>query len=123
VPYSTTYLQDVDVIVIVYEGEVEPADGHGALAESGELAERHSCRRFLADCTSISAHGTLFDVMAFVEMIVAAPPGPLLREAVVMPLDGAAADSLEFFETACRNRGLDVRVFNERDEALAWLTA
>lgn len=121
-PYSTTYLQDADVIAIVYEGEVEPADGHAALAESGELAERHLCRRFLADCTTVSAHGTLFDVMAFVEMIAAAPPGPLLREAVVLPPDGATVDSLEFFETACRNRGLDVRVFPDRDAALAWLT-
>ena len=121
-PYSATYLPDEDVVSIVYEGEVEPADGPGAIAASGELAERHGCRRFLADCSSVSVDVTLFDVLAFVEMIVSAPPGPGLREAVVLPLDATAADRIQFFETACRNRGMNVRVFPDRAAALAWLT-
>ena len=45
------------------------------------------------------------------------------REAVLLPLDPAAEEEFQFFETVCRNRGLDVRVFAERDEALAWLTS
>ena len=32
-----------------------------------------------------------------------------------------AAGEIKFFETACRNRGLDVRMLDDRDEALEWL--
>ena len=43
------------------------------------------------------------------------------REAVLMPSLDAAAEEVAFYETACRNRGFNVRVFRERGEALAWL--
>jgi hypothetical protein len=35
----------------------------------------------------------------------------------------AAGEDIAFYETTCRNRGLAVRVFAERDEALDWLTS
>ena len=41
----------------------------------------------------------------------------------MLPLEAGAAEQIESFETACRNRGLDVRVFQDRDAALSWLTA
>jgi len=56
-------------------------------------------------------------------LLASLPPGVIEREAVLLSDDAAAADQMEFFETACRNRGLDVRVFRDRDEALGWLTA
>ena len=40
----------------------------------------------------------------------------------MLPLDDTAADRIQFFETACRNRGMNVRVFPDRAAALAWLT-
>ena len=61
-------------------------------------------------------------MLALAEFLASIPPGVIEREAVLLPCEAAAKQELEFFETACRNRGLDVRVFGERDEALAWLT-
>jgi hypothetical protein len=42
--------------------------------------------------------------------------------ALAMAVDGttAAVRDLEFFENICRNRGWNVRVFGDYDEALAW---
>ena len=69
------------------------------------------------------AGGSAFDVLALGEFMASLPPGIIEREAILLSADAAAAEEMEFFETACRNRGLDVRVFHARDEAVAWLTA
>jgi hypothetical protein len=121
VPYSATYLPETGVVSIVYDGDVTPADGAEAIGATGMLVERHRCDRLLADCSSAEFDVTLFDVLTFVEAILSAP-GPKVREAVVLPLDETAAGRVQFFETACRNRGLNVRLFPDRDVALAWLT-
>ncbi len=44
-----------------------------------------------------------------------------LREAVLMPVSAAVQDNARLWETACFNRGLNVKVFNDRDAALTWL--
>jgi hypothetical protein len=116
------YLPDVDVISAVYEGEVGPAEGPGALAASVELTQRHGCRRLLSDCSGLEIQVTLFDVLSVVDLILTGPTGHMTREAVVLPLDDSVADRVRFYETACRNRGLNVRVFPDRESALAWLT-
>jgi hypothetical protein len=40
-----------------------------------------------------------------------------------MPVSPMASDKVRFWELACHNRGLSVRLFNHRDEALSWLLA
>jgi hypothetical protein len=43
------------------------------------------------------------------------------RIAVLMPKDAAARKELQFYETVCLNRGWQVKIFNTKQEALAWL--
>lgn len=120
-PFTTTYLTDVRTVSITYEGEVERADGEAAIAATGELVAEHGSHRFLADCSSLEVRTSLFDVMAFVERLSSLGVESIEKEAVVLPRDSAAADQIAFFETASRNRGLNVRLFRDRAEALAWL--
>ena len=44
-----------------------------------------------------------------------------IRNAIVLPLDDLAKKNLVFFDIAARGRGVNVRTFNTREEALAWL--
>ena len=43
------------------------------------------------------------------------------REALVQPTDVTAAVSVGFWEVAGINRGLAMKVFRDRDDAIAWL--
>ena len=43
------------------------------------------------------------------------------REAIVVPQLDAAAKDVRFWETTCRNRGFNVRVFQTMADASAWL--
>ena len=48
-------------------------------------------------------------------------PVPRFREAVLLPLSPEMAREARGFETMCLNRGFEVRIFDDRSAALAWL--
>jgi hypothetical protein len=121
--FSVTYMEEAGVVEMVLRGAVTPADVDAAMTEAGTVGAENLSNRFLIDSRDMPAGGTAFDVLALAELLASLPPGVIEREAVLLSDDAAAADQMEFFETACRNRGLDVRVFRDRDLALGWLTS
>jgi hypothetical protein len=116
-------LQDVGVIEMVFKGSSGPKEIDAGIAEAGAAGAEHLFNRYLVDVRDQPPGGTAFDILALGEFLASLPPGIIEREAVVLPLDEGAVEDFEFFETVCRNRGMDVRVFREREEALAWLIA
>ena len=122
-PFSVRYVEEAGVVEMVLRGPVTPEDVDASMTEAGTVGAENLSNRFLIDSRGMPAGGTAFDVLALAELLASLPPGVIEREAVLLSDDAAAADQMEFFETACRNRGLDVRVFRDRDEALGWLTA
>jgi hypothetical protein len=122
VPVDTRFLEDAGVVEMIVAGVVSPQDLDTGMTRAGALGAEHLSNWYLVDARSIAAGGNAFDVLALAEFLSSIPPGVIEREAVLLPREAAAKEEMEFFETACRTRGMDVRVFNERDEALAWLT-
>lgn len=113
--------EDAGVVEMVFDGTPDPQELDDAMTRAGALGAEMLTNRYLVDCTAIDSAGSPFDVLAVAELLASLPPGVIEREAVLLPSDAAAAEGFEFFETACRNRGLDVRVFRDREEALAWV--
>lgn len=111
------------VIELVFPAAPALDEVYRAVNECVSLAEAHTCRRFLADARAIEQRGDSFDILQLAELLSSMPPGSIEREAVLPPVGGMPAQDFEFFETAARNRGLNVRIFAARDDALAWLTA
>ena len=120
---SVTYVEEAGVVEMVFQGAPTPGEIDAAMTEAGATGAEKLTNRFLVDSRDMPAGGSAFDVLALGELIASFPPGLIEREAILLSEDPAAAEEMKFFETVCRNRGLDVRVFRERDEALAWLTA
>jgi hypothetical protein len=117
------FLEDVGAVEMGFAGAISLEEVDAAMTRAGALGAEHLSNWYLVDARGIAAGGSAFDVLALAEFLSSIPPGVIEREAVLLPHEAAAKEEMEFFETACRNRGLDVRVFHERDEALAWLTA
>jgi dihydroorotase len=44
------------------------------------------------------------------------------KEAILMPNLNDPVENVQFYETACLNRGYNVKVFNDKDNAVLWLT-
>jgi hypothetical protein len=76
---------------------------------------------YLGDGTELEPSSTVVDIYEMVMIIDRVLVDRGAREAMIAPRDPEAAAQVRFFETACRNRGLAVRVFDDRDEALRWL--
>lgn len=113
--------EDAGVVEMVLTRTTTPEELDAAMTRAGTLGAEMLTNRYLVDCREVASAGTAFDILAVAELLASVPPGVIEREAVLLPRDAAAAKDFEFFETACRNRGLDVRVFHDRDEALAWV--
>jgi len=102
-----------------YSGTLTATDLKAAAGEIMALMQTGGTTRLLADCTDIKGGHSVFDLYELADWIKA--QAPHLREAVVLPSLDLAADHVRFWETTCRNRGIAVRVFNDRDTALRWL--
>jgi hypothetical protein len=121
VPVTVRYDEDAGVVEMVYVGETSQAETDAAMVEAGMVGVEKLVGRFLVDAREVEGLGSAFDVLAIADFLSSLPPGVIEREAVVLPRDPGAAEQMEFFETAARNRGLNVRVFRAREDALAWL--
>jgi hypothetical protein len=77
----------------------------------------------LADCSGLQGGHTITDLYRLVEGMGPALPPVRLREAVLLPSAGPGVALAGFWETICVNRGINVRVFTDRAEAMIWLTA
>ncbi len=115
--------EPLGVIELVFPDAFALEELYAALARCMQLSTEHSCKRFLVDTSAIAQQGDSFDILHLAEQMASMPPGSIEREAILPPADQAVAGDFRFFETAARNRGLNVRVMTSRDEALAWLTA
>jgi hypothetical protein len=120
--WQTSYLQDLGVVMIVYRGDVSGESLQEALTSSLALAGQHQTTRFLADCGGMGAGHSVVDLYELAKSLESIDLPSDAREAVVLPKDQTAADFVRFWETTCRNRGFNVRVFDAEPEATAWLT-
>ena len=86
-----------------------------SLAKAKELGTNS----YLADCSKLKGGHTIADLY---DLIIHADVNPqTFREAVIIPTDKLQARDVEFWQTACLNRGLMVSLFYDRESALQWL--
>jgi hypothetical protein len=125
VPFSVTYLDEHHVVETVYSGVLGPGEFEAAVAATGDAAGEYLCTRFLSDCRGLAAgdQSATLDIWTLAEFLGSLPQGVFEREALLLPAAAAAGEEIAFYETTCRNRGLAVRIFTGRGEALDWLTS
>lgn len=109
------------IIEVIYEGEVGPADLEAAFAAALAEGVNRQVPMFLANLVALTGGHSIIDLMDIVTRIEAEVIDRRFREAVLVPPGTPLGEHAEFYETACRNRGFNARVFNDRDEAVAWL--
>jgi hypothetical protein len=119
--WTTRYLDDVGVVETVYCGYLSAADLRDAAFATLNLGKANGTHRFLGNCRDLTGSCSIVDLYSLAERVTSARRNALFREAMVLPELEAAAEDVRFWETACVNRGLDVRVFATRDGAIEWL--
>lgn len=77
----------------------------------------------LLDCTELTQGTASVPVLDLIDRVAGIGMEPEWRQAIIRPRDVFAAMTVDRWMAAANNRGITVRVFRERDSALAWLTS
>lgn len=120
-PWRASVPADLPVIESFYSGLITAADLALSEQQTTALLVQHDRRRLLADCTALEGVDSALDMHALAEMLNAKPIAHEMREAMILPTRPEVVEMVVFWETLCRNRGLMVRSFPDRAQALAWL--
>ena len=120
-PFTARHCSDGRCVEILYTGRVTADELQAAYEDAIALAVKLPRPLLLADCTGMTENPPLAGLYFLADRIAALPVERRVREAVLLPVHAGPGDSVTFWETACTNRGLEVKVFAERKAALDWL--
>ncbi len=104
-----------------YVGSLSPPELAEAVHETLRTVEAHKRHLVLGDCSKLEGGHSLFDLYGLADAVLASGLAHLIREAIILPALPGAVEDVRFWETTCMNRGIVVRIFTTREEALAWL--
>jgi hypothetical protein len=120
-PWQVQLLPQQPIVETLYAGHLTSEELHAAVTASLQEAKTHRVTRLLSDCTTLEGGHNFADLFDLAENLQNDDFAFSLREAVLLPPTGPGVEMVKFYETTCRNRGLEVRIFTDRTQAIAWL--
>jgi hypothetical protein len=118
-PEEVTMREDLELIHVRSYADVTNKDFKRTLDSILGIREERGFAKVLVDATKVTSYPATLSVFDFARLAADSLRGKGIRVSVVVALD--QRDETEFFETAARNRGGSIRVFDSTDAALAWL--
>lgn len=115
--------ESLNIVRSTYSGNVTPRELQSAFIAALELAKSKGCCRFFANCQEIESGHSSVDLYFLISQYAPNGLNHSMKEAVLLPKNQHAAKDILFYETACLNRGFNVRAFADTDKAINWLTA
>ncbi len=109
------------VVESVFAGEVSPKELERSFLAAIELARQSGTFLFYTDVTGLTGGHSAGDIFALIGIIEPMQLPRTLREAIVFSPSSLATLDVQFYEDACRNRGWNIRLFQDRERALEWL--
>lgn len=122
VPHVTEILSGERIIEVVLSGALADPEAVEMLVEARRLQDELGIPGALLDCTDVTQGLSYPSVVEMADYIVAMGVPSDWRQAVVKPHDVTAAVTIGLWEAAGNNRGMNIKVFPDRDSALEWLT-
>lgn len=119
--WAANYNRDQNLVELIYKGTVSPADLHEALLAAAKLARENNCILFLADCTDMEGGHSVVDLYGLISLYESVGLQLNMKEALLLPSLKSPKEDVEFYETACLNKGFNVKVFSYKEKALEWL--
>jgi hypothetical protein len=120
-PASCRLLAAHGVIESVYAGDVRPEEQERSARNAIQLARETGVYRFFTDLSTMTRGPTPGELIQVIDGFEQMGLPRTLREALVLPPGSMTAADVQFYEDACRNRGWNMRIFPDRERALAWL--
>lgn len=115
--------KNLGILEVSFSGSPVIEELKEAVLASLKLCYEKQVTRVLADCSKLtsSTHDSIMSTYELGSFYESLGIDILMKEAIILPENEKAAAMMYFFETTARNRGFNIRVFPERDDALDWL--
>lgn len=120
-PYEVVYLEELGIVLIKNIGELTYENFSKQSREAIELGRMKKAELFLSDCTKLIASASTIELYDFPEMYERLGMTRSSKIAVLISTDTAGDRDLLFYETVCRNRGWQIKVFTIKQSAMEWL--
>lgn len=118
--WELMYQPSDEIIFIKTRGVLEINSATQMRNEGAALITLHNCKRILLDHRQLDDSAlTTLDAFDLPKIYDALGISRTVKMALVVTLD--LMQKLHFFETVCQNNGYSVRLFPDRESALAWL--
>lgn len=108
--------EESGIVEIISFGAVSKRDIESSIAKTNQINEEIGINKVLVDTTEQDSMPNTFDIFSLFSQF----PRDL-RVALLANQDQPTSQEILFSETVAVNRGLTVRVFKSREEALSWL--
>ena len=119
-PFEIEYNEVDGVISTVYTPPFSLAQAMKAVVRNLQMQKSTGCLLFIGDATALPT-GDLADAHRLAMAVEIAGFDRRSREAMIILPSAHGHRGMEFYETVTTNRGMQVRVFTNRSEALDWL--
>ena len=123
VPHLTEILPGHQAIEVVLSGALDDPEAAEMLVEAMNLQREMDIPDALLDCTGVTKGLSYPSVVEMADYTVSLGVPSNWRQAVIKPKDLTAAVTIGLWEAAGNNRGMTIKVFPDRESALAWLAA
>ena len=121
--WSVEHNAEIGVVQCTYIGRVTAEEFKKSTIQAIDLAKNHDTNLFLLDDSKWEGGASLVGIFELTDLYLELKVDRRSRAALILPLSGAALEAdARFYETVCLNRGWQVKVFPERQEAINWLT-
>jgi hypothetical protein len=118
VPYTIQYLPDRGYTIATFKKQVTPELALELMVELLDVANKQKCSRFLVDLRGVPVMASTIDTFELPGRLTKVGFAPEHRLAIVYSNNES---DHKFLETVSQNRGLQIKAFDDLNEAENWL--
>lgn len=120
--YTLEFNRSLGIVELSYTGLFTAQESEESTARAIALGKDHGDADALVDATEVEIDVSIADLLDLPNRQYAAQGmNRRVRVAVVSPKRRQDQEAVKFYETACFNRGWNVRLFTSRDDGIEWL--
>ena len=121
--YTLEYNHTLKIIELIYTGQYTSQESRESTSKTIALGKEHSYPNTLVDAKEMEFVASLSDLLRLPDyQYPKEGASRKSRVAVLPPSNPKYDEAAHFYENACLNRGWQVRLFQNRDDAIQWLT-
>jgi len=121
--YTLKFNPTLKIVELVFTGRLTAQESREATSEAIALGKKYGDADALVDAMDIELDVSILDLVDLPDRLyVEEDMSRRIRVAVVSPRPPKKEGNVRFYETSCLNRGWQVRLWPNRDDAIEWLT-